>query len=72
KLFEAAGIALSRPRVDLREAGRMWARGKVGTLDEFLATIDRTAPAPAIPGRAPRRLAALEAIARFMSGSRAS
>ena len=72
KLFEAAGIALSRPRVDLREAGRMWARGKVGTLDDFLATIDRTAPAPAIPGRAPRRLAALEAIARFMSGSGAS
>ncbi len=68
KLFDAAGIALSRPRIDLREAGRMWARGKVGTIDDFLVAVDRNAPEPAVAGRAGRRLAALEAIAKFMTG----
>lgn len=35
KLFSAAGLPLTAARVDVRDAARSWARGKVGTLDDF-------------------------------------
>jgi len=67
KIFESSGIPLSRPRVDLREAARMWSRGKVGALEEFVAKIEQIpAPAP-FEGRAGRRVAELEAIAAYFS-----
>ncbi len=62
KIFESSGIELQRPRVDLREAARLWSRGKVGTLEEFVARIERS-PTPLFDGRAGRRVAELEAIA---------
>ena len=69
KIFESSGLTLSRPRVDLREAARMWSRGKVGTLEE-LGTRLELAPRSfgalrANSGRANRRLALLEALATF-------
>jgi DTW domain-containing protein YfiP len=63
KIFESSGLALSRPRVDLREAARMWCHGKVGTLEELGVRLD-LAPRSFGSGRANRRLALLEALAR--------
>jgi len=62
KIFESSGFELSRPRVDLREAARMWCRGKVGTLEELGARLELE-PRSLGSGRANRRLALLEALA---------
>ena len=62
KIFESSGLTLSRPRVDLREAARMWSRGKVGTLEELAVRLE-LAPRSFGSGRANRRLALLEALA---------
>jgi DTW domain-containing protein YfiP len=64
KIFESSGLSLSRPRVDLREAARMWCRGKVGTLEELAVRMELT-PRSFGPGRANRRLSLLEALANF-------
>jgi DTW domain-containing protein YfiP len=68
KIFESSGLALSRPRVDLREAARMWCHGKVGTLEELGVRLDLT-PNDLGLGRANRRLALLEALARHFENS---
>jgi DTW domain-containing protein YfiP len=63
-LFVDTGAELPVERVDLREAARVFARGKVGTLEDFVARIG-AAPAPiSAPGRAHSRLAQIAAIAR--------
>ena len=62
KIFESSGLVLSRPRVDLREAARMWCNGKVGTLEELGVRLDLS-PRSFGSGRANRRLALLEALA---------
>jgi DTW domain-containing protein YfiP len=65
KIFESSGLPLSRPRVDLREAARMWTGGKVGTLEAFAECSD---PNILGRGRANRRVALLEAVvARFQN-----
>jgi DTW domain-containing protein YfiP len=76
KIFESSGLPLSRPRVDLRDAARMWSRGiagsakrdgangRVGTLEE-LAVRWELAPRSFGSGRANRRLAILAALATF-------
>jgi hypothetical protein len=57
------GLPLSGERVDLRQAARVYARGKVGTLDELVARIGLTPSPPAGQGRAHVRLAQIAAIA---------
>ena len=61
-LFAGMGLPLSRERVDLRHAARVYARGKVGTLDEFVARVGLTPSPPAGQGRAHVRLAQIAAI----------
>ncbi len=57
------GLPLPAERVDLRQAARVFARGKVGTLEDFTATLGAPAAAAAGEGRAHARLARLAAIA---------
>ncbi len=64
KIFESSGLVLSRPRVDLRDAARMWSRGKVGTLEELAVRLELS-PRSFGSGRANRRLALLAALATF-------
>jgi DTW domain-containing protein YfiP len=66
-IFSAAGLPLARARVDVREAARSWARGKVGTLDDFLRAAGHAACDPFARGRAGRRLGQLTAITRFLT-----
>ncbi len=61
-LFVEAGLELPRERLDLRQAARVYAKGKVGTLDEFAARLGRTPVPPSSPGRAHARLAQMVAI----------
>jgi DTW domain-containing protein YfiP len=68
-VFNAAGQALAEARIDLREAARMWARGNVGTLEDFLRTINATTLVPITDGRAGRRLGQVASIARFLASS---
>ncbi len=63
-LFVATGAELPPERLDLREAARVFAQGKVGTLDDFIARIGASPAAIAAPGRAHTRLAQIAAIAR--------
>jgi DTW domain-containing protein len=58
------GAELPKERLDLRQAARVYAGGKVGTLDDFVARIDASPSAPAGAGRAHARLAQITAIAR--------
>jgi hypothetical protein len=67
-VFNAAGQTLPERRIDAREAARSWARGKVGTLDDFLRTI-HGASHPLADGRAGRRLGQVASIARFLSAA---
>jgi DTW domain-containing protein YfiP len=62
-LFTGMGLPLAGERVDLRHAARVYARGKVGTLDDFVARLGATPSPPAGPGRAHVRLAQIAAIA---------
>jgi hypothetical protein len=63
-LFVAAGGILPAERLDLRREARIFAKGKVGTLEEFVARLGGPAAVAAAPGRAPLRLAQITAIAR--------
>lgn len=63
RLFEALGLSLPE-RLDLRQAARVYAKGKVGTLEDFAGTLG-VRPSPSVaPGRARVRLAQLSGIAR--------
>jgi hypothetical protein len=62
-LFAGLGLPLPVERVDLRQAARVYARGKVGTLDDFVARLGATPSPPAGQGRAHVRLAQIAAIA---------
>ena len=64
RLFEGLGLSLPRARVDLRHAARLHARGKVGTLEAFVASLGEPLSAPAAHGRAHARLAHLGSIVR--------
>jgi DTW domain-containing protein YfiP len=64
RLFEALGLPLPAERLDLRHAARVYSKGKVGTLEEFVARLGVTPRPPAGPGRAHVRLAELGAIVR--------
>jgi DTW domain-containing protein len=68
-VFAAAGLSPLGKRIDVREAARLWARGKVGTLDDFLATSARTPRELPVSGRAGRRLGQLTAITHFLADS---
>jgi hypothetical protein len=68
-VFHAAGLRLANERIDLREAARSWSRGKVGTLEDFLRTIDCAPSPPMTVGRAARRLGQLASVARFLASS---
>jgi DTW domain-containing protein YfiP len=71
-LFASAGGHLPKARVDLRQVARVYASGKVGTLDDFTATLGPpAAPRSGPRGRAGARLAQVEAIARhFVAAAR--
>lgn len=69
-LFAGMGLPLPRERVDLRQAARVYARGKVGTLEEFVARLGVTPSSPAGEGRANARLAQITAVAREMAAAR--
>jgi DTW domain-containing protein len=62
-LFVATGATLPPERLDLRQAARVYARGKVGTLDDFVVRLGAPSPTPAGPGRARLRLAQIAAVA---------
>jgi len=62
-LFAGMGLRPARERVDLRQAARVYARGKVGTLDDFVARLGAVPSPPAGQGRAHVRLAQIAAIA---------
>jgi DTW domain-containing protein YfiP len=64
RLFEALGMAMPRERLDLRHAARVHAKGKVGTLEDFVAKLGATPSPPAAHGRAHARLAELTAVVR--------
>jgi DTW domain-containing protein YfiP len=70
KLFDGTVFPLARPRVDLREAARMWCRGKVGTLDELVARIGHEPAEALAKGRAGRRLGQLAATATYFERNR--
>jgi hypothetical protein len=56
-------------RLDLRQTARVYARGKVGTLEDFVTRLGiRPSPVTA-PGRAHARLAQLSAVARALGKS---
>ncbi len=70
RVFAAAGASLTEESVDLRQVARAWSRGKVGTMDDFLAkhAPDETcAPFHALArGRAGRRVAQLSQITKML------
>ena len=51
-------------RIDIRGAARVFARAKVGTLDELVARIALPVPGALTKGRAGRRLAQITAVMR--------
>ena len=63
-LFEAMGMTLPRERLDLRQAARVYAKGKVGTLDDFVARLGAVPSPAASAARAHVRLGQMTAIAR--------
>ena len=62
-LFAGAGGRLPAQRVDLRHVARVVSKEKVGTLEEYAASIDSAEGATLASGRAGGRLARLAAIA---------
>jgi len=58
------GVALPEHRLDLRQAARIYANGKVGTLEDFATRLGATPSPPAGAGRAHVRLAQITAVAR--------
>jgi hypothetical protein len=65
-LFVAAGGVLPEKRVDLRQAARVFARGKVGTLEDFVARTGAVVPSAVGAGRAGVRLGQLATIVRHL------
>jgi DTW domain-containing protein YfiP len=63
RLFEGMGLSIPE-RLDLRHAARVYAKGKVGTLEEFVTKLGAMPSSPAGAGRAHVRLAELSAIVR--------
>jgi hypothetical protein len=63
------GIAVPGQRLDLRQAARIYANGKVGALEDFVARLGATLSAPAGAGRAHVRLAHITAIARAFASA---
>ncbi len=64
-LFAAAGGHFPEARLDLRHVARVFAKGKVGTLDDFVARSGVDAPHWAT-GRAGVRLGQVSSIARYL------
>lgn len=67
KLFVAAECVLPPAHVDVREAARQWANGKVGTLAEVVAKIGASPAERLTPGRAGLRLSELATITAAFS-----
>jgi len=65
-LFVATGTALPLARLDLRQVARAWSRGKVGTLEEFVAGLGGPPATADGPGRARLRLEQISAVARHL------
>ena len=63
-LFASSGGHLPSARIDLRPVARAYAKRKVGTLEDFLASIDPAPQTPLATGRAGARLAGLARLAR--------
>jgi hypothetical protein len=63
RVFAAEGGYLPKVRVDLRQVGRQLLRGKVGTIEDFLAKIERTAGECVARGRGGVRAAQIAAVA---------
>jgi DTW domain-containing protein len=53
RLFSHSGGFLPDARVDLRQVARSFARGKVGTLEEFVASLGAGPVTPMLPGASP-------------------
>ncbi len=64
RIFAASGGFLPKTRMDLRQVGRQLLKGKVGTIEGFLAQIGATAPTDVARGRAGLRAAQIHAVAR--------
>jgi DTW domain-containing protein YfiP len=65
-LFVATGAFLPVARLDLRQVARVWTRGKVGTLEDFVAGLGTPPAVDCGPGRARVRLDQVAAVARHM------
>ncbi len=63
-LFRTKGGDLPEGRIDLRQVARVHSKGKVGTLEDFVAALDPEPPAPLAEGRAGKRLARLARLVR--------
>jgi len=64
RLFEALGPVMPGERLDLRQVARVYAKGKAGTLEDFVGRLGVSPSILDVPGRARMRLAQLSAIAR--------
>ncbi len=68
RLVAQEGGALPRARLDLRHLARFLARGKVGSIEECVESLDDVTPGPSLgSGRAGRRLGLLGSICRAFS-----
>jgi DTW domain-containing protein len=63
------GIALPELRLDLRQAARIYASGKVGTLEDFVARLGASPSPAAGAGRAHARLGQITAVARAFASA---
>lgn len=71
RIFEREGGAFTAGRVDVREAARRTARGRVGAIEDYLGRIGRAiTPHAGIAGRAAVRVGALVALTESLSGAR--
>ena len=68
-LFASSGGYLPPTRVDLRHVARELVARKVGTLEEFGASLDAPPSPPLTSGRAGKRLAEIVRIARYLGES---
>lgn len=65
-LFASAGGHLPEARLDLRQVARVFAKGKVGTIEEFVARAGVADTSRWASGRAGLRLAQVSSIARYL------
>lgn len=65
-LFVATGAFLPAARLDLRQVARAWSRGKVGTLEDFVAGLGVPCSSGPGQGRAGVRLGQIAAVARHL------